>query len=232
MGAFLLVHGAWHGASCWERLVPKLEAAGHHVAAVTLPGDDPTATFEDYAHVVIDEMGADPDGVVLVGHSLGGLTIPLVAARRHVARLVYLCALVPLPGSSFIDQLGIEADTLDFGYLDGLGEPDAEGRRAWTDRELARQFLYADCDDESADAALDRLRPQSQSPYAVPCALESFPVTPATYIVCHDDRLVKPDWSMRVARERLDADLIELPGSHSPFWSRPEELAAVLTDLV
>jgi len=67
-------------------------------------------------------------------------------------------------------------------------------------------------------------------PYAEPCALEVFPCTPASYIVCTDDRLVNPDWSRRVARKRLNADVIELPGGHSPFLSRPDDLATLLHD--
>ena len=158
--------------------------------------------------------------------------MPLVAARREVSRLVYLCALVPLPGSTFMDQLANEEGMIDLAYLEGLGETDPEGRRGWGDEGLARQFMYADCDDQTTKGAIDRLRPQAQPPYSVPCPLDAFPDTPCTYIVCREDRLVSPDWSRRVARERLNADLIELPGSHSPFLSRPRELAETLNRLV
>jgi pimeloyl-ACP methyl ester carboxylesterase len=195
-----------------------------------LPGDDPTATFDTYADVVVAALnndGAD-ENVVLVGHSLAGLTIPLVATRRPVGRLVYICAIVPLPGSSFIDQMTVEQDMLDRRYAEAMGEPDPEGRRAWADDTMARHFMYADCDDESAAAAVERLRPQATAPYARPYPLDTLPETPSNYILCEDDRLVNPDWSRRVARERLHADVAELPGSHSPFWSRPRELASLL----
>ena len=68
-------------------------------------------------------------------------------------------------------------------------------------------------------------------PYTVPCSLERHPATPATYVVGQDDRLVNPEWSRRVARDRLGADLVELPGGHSPFLSRPAALAALLNQL-
>jgi pimeloyl-ACP methyl ester carboxylesterase len=230
MTTFALVHGAWHGAWCWRRLIPELEDRGHGVIAMDLPSDDPAAMFDDYADVVAGELEArGGDDVVVVGHSLAGLTIPLVAARQRVSRLVYLCALVPVPGSSFMDQLASE-DMLDLGYVAGLGEPDGEGRRGWADEGLARHFMYADCDAEATEQAVARLRPQAQSPYAQPCSLDAFPARPSTYVVCGEDRLVKPDWSRRIARERLDADLVELPGSHSPFLSRPADLASVLHD--
>jgi pimeloyl-ACP methyl ester carboxylesterase len=230
MTTFALVHGAWHGSWCWHRLIPELEDRGHGVIAVDLPSDDPAATFDDYADVVAGELEAHgEDDVVVVGHSLAGLTIPLVAVRQRVRRLIYLCALVPMPGLSFMDQFASE-DMLDLGYAAGLGEPDAKGRHSWADEGLARRFLYGDCDSEAADHAVARLRPQAQSPYARPCSLDAFPDTPSTYVVCSEDRLVKPDWSRNVARERLNADLVELPGSHSPFLSRPADLANVLHD--
>lgn len=229
---FVLVHGAWHAAWCWERLTPELETHGHRVIAMDLPSDDPSATFDTYADVVADQMETDPyDEVVVVGHSLAGLTIPLVAERRPVSRLVYLCALPAVPGSSFVDQLSADPDMLNSAYVAGLGEPDAEGRRGWADKELARQIMYADCDPDTADHAVARLRPQAQSPYLRACPLETYPDVPCTYVVCSEDLLVSPAWSRRIAIERLGADLIELPGSHSPFTSRPGQLAAVLHDL-
>jgi pimeloyl-ACP methyl ester carboxylesterase len=227
--AYALVHGAWHGAWCWERLAAELEGCGHRVVAVDLPSDDATATFETYAEVVVRALEADgAEEVVVVGHSLAGLTIPLVAARRPVSRLVYLCALIPIPGRSFAEQMQIEPDTLLREFHAGMSEPDDQGRTRWEDRGVARSVLYADCDERDASAAFERLRPQAQTPYAEPCPIEGFPLTPCTYIVCGEDRIVNPDRSRTIARGRLDAEHVELPGSHSPFLSRPDELAAVL----
>jgi pimeloyl-ACP methyl ester carboxylesterase len=225
--AFALVHGAWEGAWIWERVAPELEARGHRV--VDLPCEDGTATFEAYAEVVVRALEAEAlDEVVVVGHSLAGLTIPLVAARRPVSRLIYLCALVPVPGRSFVEQLGIEPDTLRPGYEAGLSEPDDQGRTHWLDEGVARRVVYADCDEGDASAAFERLRPQARTPYAHPCPLDALPSTPRTYVVCSEDCLVNPDRARRVARERLPAELVELPGSHSPFLSRPGALAEVL----
>ena len=229
MTAFALVHGAWEGAWIWERLTPELEARGHRVVAMDLPCEDGTATFEAYAEVVVGALEAEAlEEVVVVGHSLAGLTIPLVAARRAVSRLIYLCALVPIPGRSLVEQLGIEPDTLRPGYEAGLSEPDDQSRTRWVDEGVARSVVYADCDEGDASAAFERLRPQARTPYAHPCPLDAFPSTPRTYVVCSEDRLVNPERARQVARERLDAELVELPGSHSPFLSRPGALAEVL----
>jgi len=226
---FALVHGAWHGAWCWERVAPELEARGHRVVAVELPCDDATATFETYADVVVSALeAAGSSDVLVIGHSLGGLTIPLVADRRPVRKLIYLGAVVPMPGSSFAEQLEIEPDTLLPEHRSGISEPDEEGRTRWIDEGVARSVLYADCSAEDAKAAFERLRPQAQALFAKPCPLNEFPPAPSTYVVCSEDRIVNPERGRKVALERLQAELVELPGSHSPFISRPRELADLL----
>jgi thioesterase domain-containing protein len=109
---FGLVHGAWHGAWCWELLADELRQRGHEVVAADLPCDDPTAGAEAYAQVTIDALdGAGPD-VVLVGHSLGCLTVPVVTQRlaamdRPVRRMVLLAPILPRPGRS-VDELRAE----------------------------------------------------------------------------------------------------------------------------
>jgi len=106
-----------------------------------LPCDDSTATFTDYAQVVCDAL-AGYDDVILVGHSMGGQTIPLVAARRPVKHLVYLCALVPQVGHSLGEQVVREPTMLREGWDTALG-PDRKGRTVWSDRERTRELLYA-----------------------------------------------------------------------------------------
>jgi len=193
-----------------------------------LPSDDPDATFETYADVVAAHLDSGAgDDTILVGHSLAGLTIPLVPQRHAVARLVYLCGLVPSPGSSFVEQLA-GGEMLNPAYVEGLSEPDSEGRRRWADPVRAREIMYADCDDADVEAATRRLRPQAPTPYAEARPLRGFPDVPSAYVCCADDHLVRPEWSRWAAKERLDAELVELPGSHSPFLSRPGALASEL----
>lgn len=232
MTTFALVHGSWHGAWCWELLTPLLEQEGHGVVTMDLPCDDGSASFETYADEVCAALGQCDDDVVLVGHSMAGSAVALVAARRPVHHLVYLCAVVPDIGRSVFDQWRDEPDMLNPAYVKGLSEPDAQSRTTWVDLELARAVLCADCDEPTAEAALNRLRPQARYPSTVPFPLAEFPAVSCTSVVCTGDQLVGPDWSRRVARHRLGAELIELPGSHSPFLSRAKALADVLLPLV
>jgi pimeloyl-ACP methyl ester carboxylesterase/ketosteroid isomerase-like protein len=232
MATFALVHGAWHAAWCWERLAPELEARGHEVITMDLPSDVPGAGFDECADVVaaaLDRATSRP--LIVVGHSLAGLTIPLVPARREVDQLVYVCGVPPRLGSSFLEQVAAEPDMLDTRYVSGLGEVDAEGNRGWVDPALAIEFMYADCDDETARAAVERLRPQSVLPYRTATSLREFPDVPATYVLCTEDRLVQSAWSERIAKDWLGAQVVRLPGSHSPFLSRPRDLAPVLDRL-
>jgi pimeloyl-ACP methyl ester carboxylesterase len=232
MSTFALVHGAWHGAWCWEKLSPELESLGHRVIAMDLPCDDGSATFDDYAEVVCAAITDNPgDDVILVGHSLGGQTTARVAARRPVRHLVYLCAVPPVVGRSLAQELADDTEMLNSDYLNGIGNLDAERRRSWVDREVATRVLFGDCDDATAAAAFARLRPQGTDAYGAPYPLAALPSVESTYVMCTEDRLVNPDWSRQVACTRLGADLVELPGSHSPFLSRPRELAQVLNGL-
>jgi pimeloyl-ACP methyl ester carboxylesterase len=112
-----------------------------------------------------------------------------------------------------------------------LSLPDEQLRQTWTDAGIARTMFYSDCDESTVTAALARLRPQSAFPALQPFSLTEFPAVPTTYVVCRDDQILRPQWSRRTARERLDAEIIELPGDHSPFYSRPSVLAELLLGL-
>jgi len=117
---FALVHGAWHGSWCWESLTPYLTQAGHDVVAPELPSDDGSADFDTYADVVCDALHGCGNDVVVVGHSLGGATAALVAARNPARHLVYLCAAVPAAGLSLLDQWQEHPDMANANWAKGL----------------------------------------------------------------------------------------------------------------
>jgi pimeloyl-ACP methyl ester carboxylesterase len=218
---FGLVHGAWHGAWCWEKFVPELRARGHQAVAMDLPIDDPTATVSTYADVVIDALG-DADDVVLVGHSLGGLTIPVVAARRPVSAMVFLCPVVPsFNGSPWADAPPMEVP----GLFDELVSDDSGGVR-WPNVAAAQRAFYHDCTRGDAAWAFTRLRTQnSRSLFASPYPLTEWPPGKRIGVIGVDDRAVTPEHARFTIRERLGVTPIELPGAHSPFLARPAELA-------
>ncbi|WP_198588117.1 alpha/beta fold hydrolase [Geodermatophilus chilensis] len=113
MTTVVLVHGAWHGAWCWRRVMPVLEEAGHRVVPVTLSGLGERAAelspsirlATHVSDVVTAVREAGCRGAVLVGHSYGGLVVTGTADRlgEEVGRLVYVDAVVPTPGESWAD---------------------------------------------------------------------------------------------------------------------------------
>src|SRR5690349_11110724 len=111
MTLVVLVPGAWHRASSWAPVVRELDARGRRAVAVDLPGDRPGAGLLDHARAIEEALVAadrPAERAVLVGHSLGGLVVPVVAQRLgpdRVSAMVLVAALVPQPGMSFRDQV-------------------------------------------------------------------------------------------------------------------------------
>ena len=108
-----------------------------------------------------------------------------------------------------------------------VGKPDEQGRMTWVDFDFVRKVFYPDCDESTVAAAIGHLRPQAVHPWMQPCWLAELPSVPCTYVVCAEDQVVSVEWSRRIAR-RLGADIVELPGGHSPLLARPSAVADVL----
>lgn len=225
----VLVPGGMHGSWCFDLLIPELEAVGIDATAVDLPIEDPDAGTEAYVDAIVQGAAADRGPLTLVGHSMGGLVLPVAAERLPVEHLVYLCALLPQPGRNVMDQYAAEPDMTGESQasfvIDDLGRvtvPDADAKRVF----------YHDCDDDIASWAVARLRPQAGRMGSEPCPLEAMPELPTSYVMCTEDRALPPAWSRRAVPERLGITPIEIPGSHSPFLSRPKHLATLIADVI
>ena len=226
----ILVHGSYHGAWCWDLLRPELERRGHRVVAVDLPISDPMAGADRYANVVIDAIDSATEPA-LVGHSMAGLVIPLVAERRPVRQLVFLAGFLPLPGRSATQQR--EAEPIDARTPPVTSEWVGLGDDVWTvGPNTATELFFHDAPPDIAAWAAGELRPQCYRVMNEPSPLGVWPSVKADYIVCRDDRAIDPDWGRAAARERLGVTAAELDGSHSPFLTRPAELAALLDSLL
>lgn len=224
MTTIALVHGAFHGGWCWDAVIPALTRAGHRAVAPDLPIEDPDAGALAYARVVCDSVG-DAADVVVVGHSLGGLVVPVVAALRPVRRMVFVAGLVPRPGSPFVEEMAAHGDALQGGASAAPDPRSVTPRRPF---DVARERYYHDVPVAVARRAWERQRPQAQAPMAEACPLEAWPAVPSSSIVMTDDHAVSVTYSREVAESILRTAPIELPGSHSPFLSRPAALAEVI----
>lgn len=225
---FALVHGAYHGAWCWDLLRHELQLNGHTTSAVDLPCEHPDAGAERYADLVVAAIPEGAAEIVLVGHSLGGLTIPVAASMRPTLATVYLCALVPVPGLSFDGQevnirTGFLTSHRAIGNADGSASWPAAG---------AIEVFYQDCDPQVARDAAARLRRQFWRVTQEVTPLREWPAAGSAYIICTGDRMVSVDYGRRASRNVLGIEPVEMPGGHSPFLSRPKELAGVLEQVV
>jgi pimeloyl-ACP methyl ester carboxylesterase len=225
MAHFLLLHGACHGGWCWSAVAEILRAAGHETSAPDLPCEDLAAGLSESTDVAVASLRGAVDDVVVVGHSLGALVVPLVAHRLPVRRMTMLAGIVGAPRASLKSLAAEDADR-DLPLTGADLETDAEGRFRFSVAG-ARRVLYEDCAPEVAEAAIARLRYQ-RSMWTEVADFDAWPDVETVSIICAEDRVVNPTWSKRVARERLGIEAVELPGGHSPFLARPEALVDVL----
>ncbi len=233
MAVFALVHGGWHGGWCWDAVAAALTERGHTAVAPDLPVTDPAAGATAYAQAVLDALATVPllrvapqqgrggSELVLVAHSLAGLVAPLVAAAVPVRRVVYLAAMLPSPGRS-VDERARAGERM---TRRGIGRGQTvndDGSTQWSPG-AAVEWLYPDSPPDVAAAAAARLRPQHWRITSEPSPVVSLPA--ATYVLGRDDKIIDTDWAGSAA------DVVEIPGDHSPFLARPGELADLLEGL-
>jgi len=237
MSTFILIHGAWHGAWCWYKLVPRLEKAGHTVIAPDLPamGRDRTsvkrvslATWRDHICELLD---AASEPVVLVGHSRGGIVISEAAQHRphRIRTLVYLAAFLPANGESLFDIAG--RDTLS---LVGPNMMMSDDKTSSVIRaEALREAFYGECSDE--DFALARLCVQAEPtvPLATPVQItaERFGTVPRIYVECLRDKAIPLSLQRQMQAATPCQRVAQIDTDHSPFFSRVDELASLLCSL-
>jgi pimeloyl-ACP methyl ester carboxylesterase len=236
MARFVLVHGAFHGAWCWEPLVAELAAGGHEVVTFDLPGsgDDATpvaeVTLDAYAQRICDTLSDQPEPVVLVGHSMGGVAVTQAAARcpERIAKLVYVAAFLPGDGQSLVDltQLPEGAGDMVQANMVVEGEPPVATMPA----ESAREAFYGLCSSKQVAWATERIRPQPVVPFVTPVALDGSEAgrPPRAYVISAQDRALPTALQRRLVADNPDLEVAELDADHSPFLSRTSELAAAL----
>lgn len=230
MTTVAFVHGAYHRGTHFDAVASALSARGHQVVAPDLPATDPAAGAWQYAQTVVAALG-DAGDVVVVGHSMGGLTAPVVAAIRPVRRIVYVAALIPEPGRSF-DDVSWHDREVAAPYVAQTVPLASEDGSASVPAARASEVFFHDAHWEDQRRAFALLRPQQWRVLQEPCPLQDMPDVPASIVVCREDRVVNPAWTARVGRERFGADPIEIDGGHCPMVSRPDVLAGVLADLI
>ncbi|MFJ6569238.1 alpha/beta fold hydrolase [Streptomyces sp. NPDC091292] len=239
---FVLIHGGFHGAWCWSRTIPELERLGHDAIAIDLPGQgarrDERSTLGDRRDAIVAVLRS---GDVLVGHSVGGYDITMAAdaAPDLVGHMVYLAAGLPLEGRTVLEATGgvpgedgdgeVSELMTDETGMSRFTRPNARGRMECTEFAPVRDFFYHDCDEATARWAFDQLCPAPVEFLTEPVSLPRFweADLPRSFIRCEQDRAVPPTMAAQVI-ERLGVEPLTIDSAHSPFLSRPRELAELL----
>jgi len=238
---FVLVHGGYHGAWCWAKLMPQLERLGHKVLAIDLPGCasrlKEKATLSSWRGALREII--EP-GDILVGHSMGGFAISIAADEvpDKVARVIYLSAAVPIEGEAMgvATQNTVAEDwprTVGLPYdqfLEIIELPNQGPCVRMTKKEAANKVFYHDCSKADQDWAWEQLTPQPIAPTLEPFHLPRFwkAAIPKDFILTTDD------YSHRLAHDNIFMQRLGLStafsivSSHSPFVSKPAETAKIL----
>lgn len=236
MARFVLVAGAWHGAWCWEFVVPMLEAMGHRAQPAELPGmgSDQTPfaglSLSAWARAVADVIEADPEPAILVGHSRGGMVISQVAelVPDWIRLNVYLTAIMMKNGESGLDS-------------SQLVPPSALRERNYelTDDGLAFKVIpdlalsYGRSPPDLVRKALSQMTPEPNFGLVTPLSLsaERYGRVRRAYVECLGDETVVLALQ-RAMHARQPCEIVRaIDTDHCPHYSAPAEVAAVLDEL-
>jgi pimeloyl-ACP methyl ester carboxylesterase len=231
MSVYVLIHGAFHGGWAWDKITPLLEKEGHTVIAPDLPahGKDNTPvtdiTLQLYTDTVCQILDAQSEPVILVGHSLGGISISQAAEARpeKVKTLVYLAALLQQDGESASDVMSGDTDSIAPQHMVMAEDKSTVSIPI----EAYRQVSYNTCSDEDVAWAAPFIVPEPTAPMSTPVHVteERFGRIPRVYIETLRDKGVTP-WLQKQMYTAVQCQkVISMDTDHSPFMSAPQELA-------
>lgn len=214
----ILVHGAWHGSWCWDKVVGELGA--DTVRTVDLPSvGHADAGLDDDAQLLRDTVSQVSGPVVVTAHSYGGVVATrALSGLANVKHVVYLCAFVLDTDDSLLSAAG------------GVPLPWWRVREdGFVDPDNPRDVFFNDVTDDAAATAIAALRPQSYRAFTDRQAETAWRTIPSTYLVATEDHAV-PVPAQRAMAARCGRTF-ELISSHSPFLSHPDYVASLLREV-
>jgi pimeloyl-ACP methyl ester carboxylesterase len=214
--SIVFAHGIWADGSCFNKVIPPLQAEGYEVMAAWYGLDTHAA---DVA-AVISTLGRVRAPTILVGHSYGGSVITAAGTDDRVAGLVYIAALAPdedETSQSQLDQFPVTAAFSHIEIADGRVWMLPSGIECFAG-DLSvheREALWA----THAPAAADLFKQKVEG--------VAWKSKPSSYLVAKNDRTLHPDLQ-RFAARRMRATIYEVASSHVPMLSRPHAVLDVI----
>ena len=239
MARFVLVHGAFGGAWCWEPVIGPLEAAGHTVEAPDLPGggDDRTpledVTLESCVRRVCDVLREREEPAILVGISMGGIVLTQAASDcpERVASLVFVAAFMPANGQSLLDLTRLPEGKDDMIQANIVVEGDPPVARL--SNEDAAAVVFNHCTSEQTAWAIERRRPQVVAVFSTPVDVDEavLAAIPRSYVLTTRDRSLPPALQRRMIGEHPCRRVVELAADHAPYLSATDQLVEALVEI-
>ncbi|HZO53124.1 MAG TPA: alpha/beta hydrolase [Bryobacteraceae bacterium] len=214
----VLVHGGFVDGSGWEGVFTRLRKKGHNVTIV----QNPTISLSDDVAATRRAIAASSGPVILVGHSYGGVPITEAGNDPKVVGLVYITAFVPDKGESVAKLIANPAPGAPVPPI----LPPQDGFLSLDKAKFAASFAA------DVEAPLAEFMAQSQVPWGV-AALNgevteaSWHTKPSWYLVATDDRMIPPA-AQRFMSKRAGSTVVESPGSHAIYVSRPASVVALI----
>lgn len=237
MKTFILIHGSWHSAWNWHKVVPILEQHGHKAIAVDLPGmgRDKTpikdVTLQLSVEKICDIIDAHEEQVILVGHSKNGIVISQVAELRpqKIEKLIYLAAYLIPNGKAQAEYSALDVQGVLKPYVTRFPETNSHTLQP----EIYKEGLYHDCEDEIYQMARVILSHESVQTGITPLQLteDNFGRVRRFYIACTQDKAVTPFIQQKMYTETPCERVYSMDTSHSPFFSKPAELCDIFFEI-
>jgi pimeloyl-ACP methyl ester carboxylesterase len=236
---FILIHGAWLGGWCWEKLRKMLEAEGHTVLAPDMPGHGEDKSLiedqnlETYARTVEALIAPLNESVILVGHSFGGMITSQAACYipSKIKKLVYVSAFLPRDGQSCVGitksiQPTFHERILASGHDFILS---ADGKTSKIAPDSCADFVYHDIPRNVAQVFAEHLGPESNAAQQQAAVLnDQFKNIPKAYVRCALDRVIDVKLQDKMIADTYCGEVYTLKTGHCPFESAPRSLAYIL----
>jgi pimeloyl-ACP methyl ester carboxylesterase len=237
MSTFILVHGSWHSSWNWHKVVPILEQQGHNAISIDLPGmgRDKTpiqnVTLEVAVNKLLEVIDNSQGKVVLVGHSKNGIIISQAAEYRpeKIEKLIYLAAYLIPDGKTQAEYSAQDTEGVLKPYVVRFPETNSHILQPI----IYKEGLYHDCEDDIAEMAKYILSHESIATGVTPLQLTegNYGSVPRYYIECTEDRAVTPFIQHKMYTETPCKKVYQMSTSHSPFFSKPNDLCSILTEI-
>lgn len=234
MSKFLLVHGASHGAWCFAKLIKELQNKGYVAEAIDLPGHGNNkipledVTLEKYSSEILTSLDSP---TIVLGHSMGGYPVSLAAQTdpTYIKHLIYLTAFVPEDGKT-LAELRKKVDRYP---LTSVIRKTEDGLGFYIPKKYQKDIFYNDCSKQDIKLASEKLCIQAIKPQNTPIKLGvNFKKVSKSYVSCLDDQTIPIELQKKLSESIPEENKYEIKSGHSPFFSRPADLANILEKIV